>query len=149
MSVRTDRRAQNILVVEDNPADVRLLEEAFHEVGVFASMQVATDGQEAIEYLMQSRARADVPTPALILLDLNLPRKSGHKVLAAVKRDEVLSRIPVIVFSSSVAEADVRTAYDLQANSYIQKPTSLDSFFNVVRHIQAVWLRRVVLPAAA
>jgi len=146
MSANIHHHAFRILVVEDNDADVRLLQEAFRESGAAHHLEVVRDGEQAIEYLMRCGGPGK-PHPDLVLLDLNLPRRSGHEVLEVVKLTERLSHIPVVVFSSSIAEPDVNKAYALRANSYIQKPSSLDKFFATVRQLQAFWMHRATVPS--
>ena len=131
-----------ILAVEDHPADLYLLREALTASPVRYTLHAAADGQAALDFLRDESQ----PTPHLILLDLNLPGKSGHDVLAEIKQDAVLRRIPVVVLSSSAAAHDVGRAYDLHANCYIQKPTDLDAFFTVMRVIEDFWMRLVQLP---
>jgi chemotaxis family two-component system response regulator Rcp1 len=132
----------HLLIVEDNPGDVRLLKEAFKESKLHHQIHVVMDGQAALDFLNQK----DNPKPHLILLNLNLPRKTGHEVLEAVKQDAVLRRIPIIVLSSSAATTDIGRAYDLHANCFIQKPTDLDEFLNVMRVIEDFWMRLAKLP---
>jgi CheY-like chemotaxis protein len=137
-----------ILLVEDNPGDVRLTQEAFKE-GKFANrLWVVGDGVEALQVLRHEGRFAQVPTPHLILLDLNLPKKDGRELLAEIKREEGLRRIPVIILTTSQAEMDVLKAYDLHANCYITKPVDFDKFISVVRSIEDFWLQIVKLPQA-
>lgn len=135
----------NILLVEDNPADVRLTIEAFKEASVRSNLQVARDGVEATTLLRDALARQH-GLPDLILLDLNLPRKDGREVLADVKRDAALRHIPVVVLSTSQSEEDVQRSYELGANAVITKPVDLDQFFHVVRSIEHFWLEMAKLP---
>jgi two-component system, chemotaxis family, response regulator Rcp1 len=128
-----------ILLVEDNPADVRLTIEALKDAGVPNRLHVARDGVEAIHML--KNATADVPRPDLILLDLNLPRKDGREVLAEIKQDEALRHIPVVILSTSQAEQDVVHSYRLRANAFVTKPVEIDHFFEVVRSMEHFWLR--------
>jgi two-component system, chemotaxis family, response regulator Rcp1 len=136
-------RPIKILLVEDNPGDVRLTQEALRESGLPTHLQVAIDGVEALATLRQLEPSF---RPDLILLDLNLPRKSGCEVLAEIKTDETLKRIPVIVLTTSSADEDIGRAYGLHANCYIAKPVNLDRFFQVVRVIEDFWLNTVLLP---
>ncbi len=129
-----------ILLVEDNEADIRLTREALHEGGVKQRLLVANDGLEALAILRASGTHPDRPRPDLILLDLNLPKVNGHDVLAEIKRDPVLRRIPVLILTTSRAEEDILRAYDLQASCYITKPVDFDDFVSVVRRIDALWL---------
>ena len=135
-----------ILLVEDNEADVRLTQEALTDAKVRNRMSVATDGDEALMFLRRLGRHADAPRPDLILLDLNLPRKNGREVLAEIKQDSDLKRIPVVVLTTSRAEEDVIRSYDLHANCYITKPVDLDQFLSVVRSIEHFWLTIVTLP---
>ncbi len=137
-----------ILLVEDNPGDVRLAVEALGDAKVANRLHVVEDGVEAMSFLRREARYADVPRPDLILLDLNLPRKDGREVLAELKQDVDLKRIPVVVLTSSAAEQDVVQAYNLHANCYITKPVDLDQFLKVVRSIEDFWLIVVKLPPA-
>lgn len=137
-----------ILMVEDNPGDVRLACEAMKEAKVANRMTVVSDGVHAMAYLRREGAYADAVTPDLIILDLNLPRKDGREVLAEVKEDPRLKRIPVVVLTVSRSEEDVLKSYDLHANCYITKPVGLEAFLNVVRGIEDFWLTIVRLPPA-
>lgn len=142
---KTQSRPVEVLLVEDNPGDVRLTQEAFKDGRVFVNLTVASDGVEAMEFLRGDGVHAK-PRPDLILLDLNLPRKSGREVLEEIKADDVLKRIPVIVMTTSKAEQDIHRAYNLNANCYVTKPVDLDEFLNVVRSIEDFWLTIVTLP---
>ncbi len=135
-----------ILLVEDNPADVRLTIEALKEAKVFNRLTVADDGVKAMEFLNRTGSYADAPRPDLILLDLNLPRKDGREVLAEIKADPELRRIPIVVLTTSQAEEDVFRAYDLHANCYITKPVGFEQFMTVVQTIEDFWLTVVRLP---
>lgn len=137
-----------ILLVEDNAADVRLTREALREGKVRNTLTVARDGVEALEILRRQGAHADATRPDLILLDLNLPRMDGREVLAVIKDDEDLKRIPVVVLTTSSAELDILKSYELHANCYITKPVELDKFVEVVRTIDDFWLTVVRLPRA-
>lgn len=139
-------RAIEILMVEDNPGDVRLTVEALKDGKVRNRLNVVEDGVEALAFLRREGKYAQAPRPDLILLDLNLPKKDGREVLAEVKADPDLRRIPVVVLTTSRAEEDVLRAYDLNANCYITKPVSLDQFIKVVRSIEEFWLTIVKLP---
>jgi two-component system, chemotaxis family, response regulator Rcp1 len=140
-------RPVSILLVEDNPGDIRLTQEALREGCVESELQVARDGVEALDLLRRRGRYADAARPDLILLDLNLPRKDGREVLAALKADDSLRRIPVVVLSTSRADEDIRASYDLHANCYITKPVDLDRFIAVVRSIDQFWLSLVELPS--
>lgn len=135
-----------ILLVEDNDGDVRLTIEALKEGKVRNRLAVARDGVEALQILRKEGKFADAPRPDLILLDLNLPRKDGREVLAEIKNDPGLRRIPVVVLTTSQAEEDIIRTYDLHANCYITKPVGLENFLQVVKTIDDFWLDVVRLP---
>jgi CheY-like chemotaxis protein len=139
-------RPIEILLVEDNPGDVRLTIEALKEGKVRNHLSVARDGVEALAFLRREGNFAGAARPDLILLDLNLPRKDGREVLAVIKEDAALRRIPVVVLTTSKAEEDILRTYDLHANCYITKPVDLDQFISVVRSIDEFWLAVVRLP---
>jgi two-component system, chemotaxis family, response regulator Rcp1 len=136
----------DILLVEDNAADVRLTEEVLTESKVHNNLMVANDGVEALNCLRQQGRFKGSPRPDLILLDLNLPIKDGREVLAEIKSDSSLKRIPVVVLTTSKAEEDILKTYNLHANCYITKPVDLEQFGNVVRYIEDFWLAIVKLP---
>lgn len=146
MTLRPEARPIEILLVEDNPGDVVLTREALRESKVHTNLSVAHDGATALAFLRREGAHAEAPRPDLILLDLNLPRVSGREVLAAIKADEQLRRVPVVVLTSSQAEQDVLATYDLCANCYVSKPVDLEQFIKVVRSIEDFWLTVVRLP---
>ena len=135
-----------ILLIEDSPGDVRLCIEALKEAKVLNRLTVAADGVEAMAALRRQGRHADTARPDLILLDLNLPRKDGREVLAEIKADAGLKRIPVVVLTMSQAEEDVVRAYDLHANCYITKPVDFRQFIKVVQSIEDFWLTVVKLP---
>lgn len=135
-----------VLLVEDNPGDVRLTREAFREVNRSVRLHLASDGVEALAFLGQQGAHLRAPRPDLILLDLNLPKMNGRDVLAKIKADSSLKMIPTIVLSSSEAHADVLISYQLQANCYLRKPTQWSAFDGIVRSINTFWLAKVKLP---
>jgi len=135
-----------ILLVEDNPGDVRLTQEALRDGKVRNSMHVAADGVEALAFLRREGKFADALRPDVILLDLNLPKKDGREVLAEIKTDPDLRRIPVVVLTTSEAEEDILRAYNLYANAYVAKPVDLDKFIAVVKSIEDFWLEIVKLP---
>ncbi|MCJ7489677.1 MAG: response regulator [Thermoplasmata archaeon] len=141
-----DGRQIEILLVEDNPGDVRLTMELFKECKIRNKMHVVNDGVEAMAFLRKEGVYADVPRPDLILLDLNLPRMDGREVLVEVKKDKTLMRIPVVVLTISKAEEDILTTYDSHANCFITKPVNLDQFVKVVQSIEDFWLSIVKLP---
>jgi CheY-like chemotaxis protein len=134
------------LLVEDNPADVRLTQEAFCEGKILNNLIVAKDGVEALEFLHRRGKYAGAARPDLILLDLNLPRKDGREVLAEIKSDPALRRIPVVVLTTSRAEMDIVKSYNLHANCYVVKPVDLDQFCGVIKSIDNFWLTAVTLP---
>jgi CheY-like chemotaxis protein len=136
----------DILLVEDNAADVRLTEEVLTESKVHNNLIVANDGVEALNCLRQQGKFKGSPRPDLILLDLNLPIKDGREVLAEIKSDPNLKRIPVVVLTTSKAEEDILKTYNLHANCYITKPVDLEQFVTVVRYIEDFWLAIVKLP---
>jgi CheY-like chemotaxis protein len=136
-----------ILLVEDNPADVRLTQEALREGKVKNRLSVARDGADALSFLRREGPYHDAPRPDLILLDLNLPKKDGREVLSEIKADAHLRRIPVVVLTTSSAEADILKSYELHANCYITKPVDLDQFVKVVKSIDDFWLTVVRLPS--
>ena len=136
----------DILLVEDNAADVRLTVEALREGKVRNRLTVARDGQEALDILRRKGPHENAPRPDLILLDLNLPRKDGREVLVELKGDAELKHIPVVVLTTSSAELDIVKSYQLHANCYITKPVDLEQFVNVVRSIDDFWLTVVRLP---
>lgn len=138
-----------VLLVEDNAADVRLLQEVLRRNNAGCNLQVARDGEEAMRMLKRQGQYEGGQVPDLVLLDLNLPIKSGREVLAEMKQDPALRRIPVVVLTTSQAENDVLACYDLHANSYITKPVDLAEFENVVRDIERYWFDRVQLPQHA
>jgi CheY-like chemotaxis protein len=140
-------RAIEILLVEDNPGDARLAWEAIREAKVSHNLRWVSDGVEALAYLRCEGKFADAHRPDLILLDLNLPRKDGREVLAEVKNDNALRRIPVVVLTTSQAEEDILKAYHLNANCYISKPVDLDQFMKVINAIESFWLTIVKLPS--
>ena len=135
-----------ILLVEDNPGDVRLTKEALREGKVYSNLHTVKDGVEAMEYLRREGKYQDVPRPDIILLDLNLPRKDGREVLEEIKADQALRRIPVVVLTTSQAERDILTSYNLHANCYVTKPVDLEKFIVVVKSIDVFWLTVVTLP---
>lgn len=146
MSGQTMAKPIEILLVEDNPGDVRLTREAFKEGKVLNNLSVVEDGAEAMAFLRQQGKYADVPRPDLILLDLNLPKKDGREVLPEIKEDTNLKRIPVVVLTTSKAEQDILKTYNLHANCYVTKPVDLEQFISVVRFVQHFWLSIVKLP---
>jgi two-component system, chemotaxis family, response regulator Rcp1 len=142
----TTPRTIEILLVEDNPGDVRLTLEAFKGAKVLNNFAVVNDGVEALAYLRQQGSYANSVPPDLILLDLNLPKKDGREVLAEIKADERLRKIPVVILTTSSAEEDIARAYSTYANCYITKPVDLDQFLCAASSIQDFWLTLVKLP---
>ena len=139
-------RPIEILLVEDNPGDVRLTHESLRESKVRNNLHVAPDGVAALAFLRREGPHADAPRPDLVLLDLNLPKKDGREVLAEMKADPALKTIPVVVLTTSSADQDVLRSYELQAASYITKPVDLEQFMTVVKSIEDFWLTIVTLP---
>jgi CheY-like chemotaxis protein len=136
----------SILLVEDNPGDIRLIQEIFEEGKICNQMAVVRDGEEAMQYLRQEGRFEHAIRPWLVLLDLNLPKKNGSEVLAEMKVDERLRTIPVVVLTASQAEEDIARAYYNHASCYLTKPIDLDQFINVVQAIKSFWLSIVQLP---
>jgi CheY-like chemotaxis protein len=139
-------RAVEILLVEDNPADVRLTRLALQDGKVRNNLNVAEDGAEALDFLYRRGRFSGAPRPDLILLDLNLPRKDGREVLAVIKSDGDLRRVPVVVLTTSKAEQDILSSYNLNANCYVTKPFDLEQFIKVIKSIEDFWLTVVKLP---
>lgn len=139
-------RPVNVLLVEDNPGDVRLTQEAFKEAKMSIQLDVTMDGAEAIKFLRREGEYADATTPDLILLDLNLPKKDGREVLKEIKTDDTLKRIPVVVLTTSNAEQDILKSYNLHVNCYINKPVDFEKFFDIIQKIEEFWLTTAILP---
>lgn len=146
MTIQRMGRPIEILLVEDNPGDVRLTQEALKENKVANNLHVVNNGIEAVAFLNRENSYTAVPRPDLILLDLNLPKKDGREVLADIKSDMHLRQIPVVVLTTSDAEEDISKAYDLHANCYVTKPVDLEKFISVVRSIENFWVTIVKLP---
>jgi len=136
----------HILIVEDNPGDARLAVEALAEGKVSNKISIVQDGVEAISFLRRENGYSDAPRPDLILLDLNLPKMNGKDVLAIIKEDSKLKRIPVVILTTSDADQDIFATYDLHANCYITKPVGFDQFISVIQSIEDFWLSIVKLP---
>jgi chemotaxis family two-component system response regulator Rcp1 len=146
MSILTELSLITILLVEDNPGDVRLVQEIFQDGKIYNRLQVARDGEQAMDYLYQRGDYQEAPQPDLILLDLNLPKKNGAEVLEEIKTHPSLHSIPVIILTASKAEEDIARAYDHYANCYLTKPIDLNQFISVVQQIKTFWLSIVQLP---
>lgn len=134
-----------LLLVEDNAGDIRLMQEAAREGALTSQMHVTRDGEQALAFLRREGKYSGSPRPDLILLDLNLPRKSGREVLEEIKRERALCRIPVMIFSTSTNPEDIERAYDLHANCYVQKPANLDELLDLCRVIENFWLGAALL----
>ncbi len=146
MPTRSILKPIDILLIEDNPGDVRLTIEGLKEGKVLNNLSVMSNGVEAMAFLRREGTYANAPRPELILLDLNLPRKDGREVLAEIKNDDNLKCIPVVILTSSQAEQDIVKSYNLHANCYITKPVELDQFLGVIKNIEQFWLTVVKLP---
>lgn len=146
MNAGTQASPVEILLVEDNPGDVRLTEKAFEEVKLANNLHVTTDGVEAMAFLRGEGEFADTPRPDIVLLDLNLPRKDGTEVLSEVKTDDDLREIPVVVLTSSEAEEDVIETYNNHANAYLTKPVDFEGFTEIVKKIEGFWFTLVKFP---
>ena len=146
MSNVQNSRPIEILLVEDNIGDMRLTQEALKDGKVVNNLHHAADGVEAMAFLRREGKHVDAPRPDVILLDLNMPKMDGREVLAEIKADPNLKRIPVVVLTTSSAEEDILASYNLHANSYITKPVDLDQFISIVRSIEDFWLAIVQLP---
>ena len=148
-AIRPDATAIEILLVEDDPGDVLMTQEAFQDHKVRNRLTVVSDGAEALSYLRREGAYADAVRPDLILLDLNLPRRDGREVLAEIKKDAILGQIPVVVLTTSAADEDILRSYQLHANAYVTKPVDFDRFLDVVRKIDQFFVSVVKLPPRA
>jgi two-component system, chemotaxis family, response regulator Rcp1 len=144
-TARRDRLTE-VLLVEDSPGDVRLTQEAFHDANQSIHLHVATDGVEAMAFLRREGVHVDAPRPDIILLDLNLPKMDGREVLDHIKKDDNLKTIPIVILTTSEAEADIVKSYQLRANCYLSKPVQLDAFEALVKSINNFWLNEVKLP---
>ena len=143
---KMDTRPVDILLVEDNPGDVRLTKEALRDAKVLNEIYVARDGVEAMEFMYHKGSFAKAPVPDLILLDLNLPRKDGREVLAEIKKDPKLKHIPIVVLTTSKADEDIIKTYNLHANAYITKPVDLNRFVEIMHALEEFWFTIVKLP---
>ena len=135
-----------ILLVEDNPGDARLCQEALKESKILNTLHIVDDGQKALDFVFKRAQYEDMPTPDLILLDLNLPRVNGKEVLAQIKGDGILKRIPIVILTSSKAEEDIIKTYELHANSFITKPLDFNQFIDTIKTVNQFWLGIVKLP---
>lgn len=147
MNTQNAAKSIEILLVEDSKGDVGLIEEVFEDAKIRNNLRVVEDGEEAILYLRGEGKFSGVSRPDIILLDLNLPKKDGREVLEEVKNDEDLKNIPVVVLTTSQAEADILKSYNLHANAYVTKPVDFDQFIKVVKSIEDFWLEVVKLPS--
>jgi CheY-like chemotaxis protein len=138
----------NLLMVEDNPGDVRIAQEAFRQCSGSIALHVVGDGEAALDFLHQRGAYAGSPNVNMILLDLNLPKKDGREVLAEIKKDPLLRRIPVAILTTSSSEEDIQSTYDLHANCYLTKPVSFEKFVSLVRSLQSFWFGSAMLPSS-
>jgi two-component system, chemotaxis family, response regulator Rcp1 len=140
-------RPVDILLVEDNPGDVRLTQEAFRDSRLTIKLNVVMDGEDALNYLFRRPPYEDATRPDMILLDLNIPKKDGREVLEEIKQDESLRYVPVVVLTTSNAEQDIVKTYNLKVNAYINKPVDFDRFFDIVQKIETFWLMTATLPS--
>lgn len=146
MSEQRDWTPADVLLVEDNPGDVRLTEEAFRDGKIENTLHVVTDGAEAVDFLYQQGEYVDAPRPDMVLLDLNLPRKNGDEVLEEIRREPDLKTIPVVVLTGSKAQEDIVRSYELCANAYLTKPVDPMEFINTVHELEHFWLSVVRVP---
>ena len=140
------KSVKKILLVEDNPEDVRRTREAFNDINKAAELRVASDGLDAMAYLLQKGVYVDAPRPDMILMELNLPKMDGRELLAQIKKDESLKAIPIIILTTSEEEADIVKSYQLQANSYFSKPVQPEAFRDLIKSIHDFWLVKAQLP---
>jgi chemotaxis family two-component system response regulator Rcp1 len=136
----------NLLLVEDNLADIRLTQEVLKESKIHYNLNVVTDGEEAMDYLNKINKHAHAETPDLVILDLNIPKKDGREVLKEIKSDSILKSIPVIILTTSISESDILNTYNHHANCYLMKSIDLNEFVNVIKSIEDFWLTIVKLP---
>ncbi len=146
MNMKNKFKAVEILLIEDNPGDVRLTIEALKESKIMNNMHVADDGIEALSFLKKEGIYKDKPRPDLIILDLNLPKKDGREVLGEIKSDDSLKQIPIVILTTSEAEEDIIKSYELHANCYITKPVNMEQFIKVVKSVGDFWFSIVMLP---
>lgn len=145
MSLRNSNTKPRILLVEDNPGDIRLTQEALKESNMDIHLDVVSDGEQAIDFLMKKNKHTEAVRPHIILLDLNLPKKNGIEILKEIKAHDSLKKIPVIVLTTSDADHDISKAYSLHANCYILKPVDFDDFAKVIRLVETFWFNTVKL----
>ena len=145
-TIEANGRPIEVLLVEDSPGDVRLTQETFRDANQAIHLSVATDGAEAMAFLKREGAHVEAPRPDVILLDLNLPKMDGREVLVQIKKDEELKAIPIVILTTSDAEADIVTSYRLHANCYLTKPVQLKAFEDLVKSINDFWMTNVKLP---
>ncbi len=146
MMTGTELKPVEILLVEDNPGDIRLAQEGLREAKILNNLHVVKDGDEAVAFLHREGPYKNAPRPNIILLDLNLPKKNGREVLQEIKQNPALRQIPVVILTSSKAEEDIAKSYDLHANCYVCKPLDLDRFLQIIKAFEAFWLTVVELP---
>jgi CheY-like chemotaxis protein len=146
MTELTECEIVDVLLVEDDPGDILMTREAFQHHKIQNKLHVVTDGEQALQFLHQTGGYASVPRPGLILLDLNLPRRSGHEVLAELKEDPQLRVIPVVILTTSQAEEDILRSYSLHANAYVSKPVDFERFMDIIRQIDSFFVTVVKLP---
>ena len=144
MNMKNKFKAVEILLIEDNPGDVRLTLEALKESKIINNLQVVEDGIEALSYLKKEGIYKDKPRPDLIILDLNLPKKDGREVLAEIKSKDSLKQIPIVILTTSEAEEDIIKSYELHANCYITKPVNMEQFVKVVKSVGEIWFESEV-----
>ncbi len=146
MRKQTSEKVVSILLVEDNPADIRLTREAFKECHIKNQIYEVHNGQEALSFLRNETPYEDMPKPSLILLDLNLPKMHGHEVLKVIKSDKKLRRIPVVILTTSQSEDDILESYNAHANCYIPKPVGFEQFLETIQSIEEFWVNTGILP---
>jgi len=146
LRIKENIRPIEILLVDDNPGDIRLTQEALKESKVFNNLHIVEDGMEALEFLRKKGRFKNEITPDIILLDLNLPKRNGREVLTEIKNDDLLKKIPVVILTISRAEEDILKSYELHANCYITKPVDMNQFIKIVRSIENFWFSIVKLP---
>lgn len=142
----SDIKIIDILIIEDNPGDARLIKEVLKEGKILNSLHIVKDGVQAVNFLHKKNGYSNVPTPDLIILDLNLPKKDGREVLSEIKADNTLKKIPVVIMTISQAEEDILRSYNLHANCYITKPLDFNQFIKVIKSIEDFWFSIVKLP---